>query len=589
MRQRAPAPPQSPLARRPGHLALCGLASTLLLAACSSTPLPPWPSSPAPVRKVVRIPPPKAPAPASPQQPERVEPLPVDTLVQVQAIAPPVLPSPVAPDIAQHYPDPATPHQTPGLAPDRRAMTTNAELGQWLQQQRQALRPSIQQARLIELGASQQGTPLQALLLTRASRTDPASLEASGRPTVLLLGQQHGDAPASSEALLVIALELAQGPLASVLDKLHVLVLPRANPDGAERAQGRLINGIDLQADHLLLRSPEAQAIARLMRDYRPMVVIDATEFPVQHSQLLPFGGVPLHDLHWQVAATPHYPEFLSKAAREWFLPPLAKALQAEDLRGTQHHQGSTNPQDRRIDLGSLEPDASHNTLGLHGAISLRIASRGSDLDRQHLQRRVHSLVVATRSLLRSAAERADALQQVRNFVDRDTGAQACRDTLTLSVRRETQPYELQLRHPETGAEQRQQVEAFTPARWQALETRSRPCGYWLDAGAATAVERLRLLDLRVLRIAEAGTVLAESTPPSSSSERRSGPVPRSLLDVPVGSYYLPLNQPGAALAVAALEAGTPYGYLAHGLIAQPGQVARVMAIPELVFDDQEP
>lgn len=588
MRQRTPASSQSLLARRPGTLALCALASTWVLAACSSTPLPPWPNNPPPVRKVVRIPPPQAPAPVSPQRSERADPPPVTAPVQIQAIAPPVLPSPSVTTLAQHYPDPARSYQTPGLAPDRQAMTTNAELRQWLEQQSQTLRSSTQSA-VIELGASQLGTPLLALLLTRTGRTDPASLEASGRPTVLLLGQQHGDGPASSEALLVIAKELVQSPLASVLDRVNVLLLPRANPDGAERAQARLINGIDLPEDHLLLRSPEAQAIARLLRDYRPMVVIDATEFPVQHSRLQAFGGVPLHDLHWQVATTPHYPEFLAKAAREWFLPPLAKTLRAEDLRGTAHHEGSTDPQDRRIDLGRLDPEAGTNLLGLHGAISLRIGSRGSDLDRQHLQRRVHSLVVATRSLLRSAAERANALQQVRSFVDRDTSALACRDAIVLNARREPLTYELKLRHPETGAEQRQQIEALTPERWQALDTRPRPCGYWLDASALSAVERLRLLDLRVLRIAEASTALAESGPAYYSSERRSGPAQRRVLDVPVGSYYLPLNQPGAALAVAALEAGTPYGYLAQGLIAQPGQVARVMAIPELVFDDQAP
>ena len=587
MRRTAPASPQPSLAHRPGPAALLGLAGSLLLAACASTPLPPWPSSLPPARQVVRIPPPDR-TMATPLPP--VGGNTAQAPVQVQALPPSEALATPAPGAALYYPDPADPYLTPGLAPDRRALSTNAEVRQWLAQLALGKRPGVN-PRLLDLGMSQQGEALQALLLTRSTPATPAQLEADGRPTVLLLGQQHGDEPASSEALLVLAREVAQGPLSAVLDRVNVLVLPRANPDGAQQDQPLLANGLDLEEDHLLLRSPEARALARLMRDYHPLVVADAREFPVQRSPLRRFGGLPLHDLHWETASTPHYPEFLAKAAREWFIPPLQQALQAAGLRGTAQHQASTDdPQDRRLELGSLDPDAGHNTLGLHGAVSLRLASRGSDLGREHLQRRVHALVVALRSVLRSSAERAAALSQIRSFVERDTSAQACRASLTLGARRETQPYALWLRHPDTGAEQRQQVEALTPERWQALDIRTRPCGYWLDASSAPVVARLRQLDLRVLRIAEAGTVLTEtnsSAPPGA--DRRFSAFPRSALDIPAGSYYLPLNQPGAALAIAALEAGTPYGYLAHGLLAQPSQVARVMAVPELVFDDQEP
>ena len=60
----------------------------------------------------------------------------------------------------------------------------------------------------------------------------------------------------------------------------------------------------------------------------------------------------------------------------------------------------------------------------------------------------------------------------------------------------------------------------------------------------------------------------------------------RSAIDVPAGSYYVPLNQTLANLAVAALEPDTPHSYYSHRLIERLQDTARVMATPSLVFED---
>jgi hypothetical protein len=57
-------------------------------------------------------------------------------------------------------------------------------------------------------------------------------------------------------------------------------------------------------------------------------------------------------------------------------------------------------------------------------------------------------------------------------------------------------------------------------------------------------------------------------------------------MDVPAGSYYLPLNQPLAHVAMAALEAETAFGYVGLGLVERPEHVVRVMATPSLVFEE---
>jgi hypothetical protein len=108
-----------------------------------------------------------------------------------------------------------------------------------------------------------------------------------------------------------------------------------------------------------------------------------------------------------------------------------------------------------------------------------------------------------------------------------------------------------------------------------------------------------------VLRVAEAGSVLADTYTETSSStgvrEDVRGSVAgggdivrvevgatRAAIDVPAGSYYVPLNQPLANLAVAALEPDTQNSYFANRLIHQLGDAARVMASPSLVFEEQD-
>ena len=55
---------------------------------------------------------------------------------------------------------------------------------------------------------------------------------------------------------------------------------------------------------------------------------------------------------------------------------------------------------------------------------------------------------------------------------------------------------------------------------------------------------------------------------------------------MPAGSFYVPLNQPRANLAVAALEPDTQNSYFANHLIEELGNTARIMSPPALVFED---
>lgn len=585
------------LCARPLTLAGAALAATLL-AGCASTPLPPWPDRnasrpPPPVRAV---PPPSRPsqAQAPVARPGVVLPSPVPRAAEGATTAPVVRPPlapltgtlydlPYKPEVAARFPDPAILYHTPGLQPDRRAFTTNAEIGQWLHGLAQQTTPPATRATVLQLGPSQRGAPIHALVLTQERDDRAQGLAESKRPTVLLIGQQQGDAPASSEALLVVAQELAQGLLAPLLEKINVIIVPRANPDGAEAGTTATADGTDLQRDHLLLHTPEARALNQLVRDYRPMVVLDSGEFPAAGAVLAQFGGLNRHDAHLSYATTGNVHEFVTKAAREWMHQPLEQALQGLGLAVEWAHSPSPQPGERRMVMDSVWPDSGRNLWGLKNAVSLRVASRGVGLGRTHLQRRVHTQVNAMATALRMASERAARLEQVRSFVVRDTVALACRNKAMVQAAHTPENRELTLLNPDTGADMPQQVDWDSALRLRPVLERARPCGYWLAPAANTAIERLRLHGLQVLRVAEAGSVLAEAPQPPGPA---ASALARSAMDVPAGSYYLPLNQPLAHVAMAALEAETAFGYVGLGLVERPEHVVRVMATPSLVFEE---
>jgi len=579
---------QSMFFRRAQALAL--LAPALLLAACtSSVPLPPW-TPPAPR--------PAASAPASAVQTFPVAPPPV-------AIAPAPIeqPAPYSAAVAARFPAPSVVYNTPGLQTQRTSFSTQAEIEAWLRDQAAAASrsPGVSAA-VLPIGQSQRGENLQALVLARATGTDPAALLANGRPTVLMVGQQHGDEPAGSEALLVMARELAQGLLLPQLSRINVLIVPRANPDGAASKQRATTGGLDMNRDHLLLNTPEAQALAKLMRDYQPTVVVDAHEYTAAGRFLEKFGAVQKYDALLQYATTANLPEFLTKAAEEWYRRPLLAALKDQGLSTEWYYTTSTNLADKKVSMGGTQPDTGRNVNGLKNAVSLLIETRGVGLDRRHIQRRVHTQVTALTSVLASTAQRASELGQLRPYIDKDISALACTGEAVVESAPTPAQYELVMLDPVSGADKPIIVDWDSALALRSIKARPRPCGYWLSAGSSTAAERLRLHGVQVMRVTELGSVLGDSYREASraAAERQdvrgtmTGGTPiikvqvsltRGLVDVPRGSYYVPLNQPLGNLVFAALEPDTQSSFFANRVLEGLQSTVRVMAEPVLKLE----
>lgn len=472
--------------------------------------------------------------------------------------------------VAARFPPPPLAHDTPGLRAGRSEFTRNDELAAELA--RLVQHPGV---RRVEAGRSQRGVPLEALHIGRG-----------GRPVVLFIGQQHGDEPAGAEALLVLARLLAGGALAPLLERVDVVLLLRANPDGAALGERTLADGSDLNRDHLLLRTPEARAIAALVRAFDPLLVADLHEYGVAERFTEKFGARPRHDLLLQAAATPNLAPALAERTEALLLRPLRQALDRQGLTHEDYHVDMATPGDLRLATGSPLLDTVRNVQGLALRASVLLESRGAGLGRQHLQRRVHTQLVAALALLEAAADPAAGWPAWREQAGRELQATACRGRAVVLAAPTTGARELAVLDPVTGADRRIGVAWVSSAALRPLIVRDRPCAYWLAPEAGWVAERLRLLGLAVRPLAAPLPLELETYRETARGENSQRglqvmvALERRRTELPAGGWLVPLDQPLADLAIAALEPDSPAGFFAQRLLPTLAAVARVVSAP---------
>lgn len=378
---------------------------------------------------------------------------------------------PEPPQVQARFAAPAAQYGTPGSDAWQSDFTSHAQMMARLQAL--ADRPGV---RLWNAGTSGQGRALPALLLAEGGRWRPE------RPTLMLVLLDRWSAP----------------DRAALLRRVNILALPRANPDGAALFKRSTAQGdIDMNRDHLLLRTPEARAMAQLAAGYRPQVVLDMHEFTVGERWVSKFGGWSKYDVLLQAATTGNLNEGIYRAGMQDFLPAIRQAVQAEGLSDFWYHTTSADPK-APVAMGGVQPDTWRNIGGLRNAVSILHETRGIGIGKQHLARRVHSHVVAAEALVARMAERGPQLVALGRAADRAVAAAACHGDIVVAAGQTPERRELVLVDDQTGADKAVAVDWRSSLDLKVTQTRARPCGYWLAPGETRAVDTLRALGVKV-------------------------------------------------------------------------------------------
>jgi hypothetical protein len=229
--------------------------------------------------------------------------------------------------------------------------------------------------------------------------------------------------------------------------------------------------------------------------------------------------------------------------------------------------------------MGGNAPGIARNAFGLMGAVSFLIETRGVGVGMQAFQRRVATHVLAAEAVIATAA--ADARRLHDTVREARRAAAAARDDLIVAQRLAVAPVDLPMIDPETARERPTSVEFQDSRAGTVTEKRARPAGYVLLGDAAAAADRMALEMVAVCALATPASIDAEAFVLKGAVKRinRESINPdqsvaveltRKSLALPAGTRFVPMNQPAAALAAAALEPDSPGSFIGTGVIAVP-------------------
>jgi hypothetical protein len=500
-----------------------------------------------------------------------------------------------APRVAARYPDPDATIATPAFKSGKPDFTSQEELQAFIDD----LSRRSPDLRVRIIGSSQEARAIPLLVFARPSPGDGGDLAKAGKPTVLIIGQQHGNEPAGGEAALALASELADSKrAANVLDQINVLIVPRANPDGAFHFVRGLKNGGDVNRDHLLEATPEGRALGKVFVEYRPDVVLDCHEFGVKLRWYEKFRALQAYDALIQYATVSNLPPAITEASERMFRRPLLAALDAAGLRTSWYYTTAYDVNDRKVSMGGVVPDTGRNIAGLRNAVSFLIETRGVGIGKAHFKRRVQTHLIAIRSVLTSAAGERDALLSLGRRVREEVGAAAGKGDVVITGVAAPGRHVLRMIDPETGDDKEVEVEWRSALEIQAKLVRPRPFGYLLPASEATAAGRLRDLGVSVLRLNEDADRTVERYRIVAASEAKKDDVRRNDEEGSVdivkletetasatvsfhrGDFYVPLDQPLANVVIAALEPEPQSSYASNHLLAIARQEGEAAFLP---------
>ena len=123
---------------------------------------------------------------------------------------------------------------------------------------------------------------LQVLRDPLAAPEAVAAAKAATPAILWLSGNVHGNEESGADASLDALYQLADRSdcvVTNILDNAIVVILPIQNPDGRERNQRRNYNGFDMNRDWFARTQPETDGKLELLRQYPPMLYVDAHEF----------------------------------------------------------------------------------------------------------------------------------------------------------------------------------------------------------------------------------------------------------------------------------------------------------------------
>lgn len=304
------------------------------------------------------------------------------------------------------------------------------------------------QARMVALGHSAGGRPLHGLLISAS----PAFLQhyqpEPDKATVLVLAAQHGNEPAGAEAVQQLASEFAAGRHQALLERLNLVLVAMANPDGRDLARRHNANNDNTNIDYVAMNAGETRLLVNALHTFDPDLVYDAHESGIWKRVLTRQQGW-LTDVEVQFEAgnNPNIDARLQDYTSGFLLPALIKQVNEAGLRA-ERYRGEITSLEQQVARGGLGITNLRNYAAMQGRVSVLVESRldnkgGDYVTPRNIAERVSKQYLALFSLLQLAAEDSERLIRVSRQARRHWQSAGSGRTLSMDVhftRNEAQP-----------------------------------------------------------------------------------------------------------------------------------------------------
>lgn len=273
--------------------------------------------------------------------------------------------------------------------------STSAELSAFLH----ALAAQFTNVAVLAVGTSVNNQPLEVLLVPAVGRAFAGTNDLCRPLTFFLLGTQHGMEPAGGEALALLARALAAQPDPHA----QFIIMPDVNPDGRDVHRRVNANRVNLSTDFLDLSQPETRAVMRVLRTFRPHVLLDVHESAALKKHSLGAEGFLIDfETQFEPANNPNVDQGLRVLMFHTLLPEVLQRVQRTGVPA-QRYLGEITSTTQTLTHGGLSLRNLRNMAGVMGTCAFLLenkldASTGTYPTPRNLAARVQKQLISIRA-----------------------------------------------------------------------------------------------------------------------------------------------------------------------------------------------
>ncbi len=301
------------------------------------------------------------------------------------------------------FPDPDVDVRTPALLKTQ-GFSTEEEVEKWFSDLSAQVAPSTVHA--VRVGTSPKGRAISAY---RVLGPQPVSSPVR----IWIQGALHGDEQATPDGVMLLVEEVLKNT--DLANRVELLVVPIANPDGYARAMRQSASGLDLNRDLMMRQGQENVQLMRLFEDFEPEVALDFHEYRPYRSDFTEIssrGVTAYYDNMFLGSSNLNVPEVLRAEIADYVKAAGAAAAgwgyRTHAYFVPEDHEGTM-----RMRLGSASSRSTATNYALHNCVSALIETRGVGQGRSALKRRVHSMAVIGMQYIEKAAADPERLRAV--------------------------------------------------------------------------------------------------------------------------------------------------------------------------------